>query len=109
MLLLWLLLLLLLLLLLSLLLLFLLSLSLFLLFLLLLLLLLCGRRCCCWHAHVERGHDAHAWSPHLLKWQDQTWLWLRRLCHSAVGESRTNTRALRGGVHRRWEEGLETA
>ena len=60
-----------------------------------------------WHSHVVRAHDTHAWSPHILKWRGHDWLRLQRLWHSSVGESRTNTRAYRGCVHRRWEEGLE--
>ena len=60
-----------------------------------------------WHAHVERRHDSCAWSPIILNWRDHQWLSLRRLWNSALGESRTNTRAFRGHVHRRWQEGLE--
>ena len=60
-----------------------------------------------WHAHVDRGHDAHAWSPYLLTWKGHQWLSLQRLWHSAVGESRTNTIIAHGKVYRRWEEGLQ--
>ena len=62
-----------------------------------------------WRAHAERGHDLHAWSPKLLRWNGGSWLCLQRLWNSASGESRTNTRALRGYVHQRWEEGVEIA
>ena len=62
-----------------------------------------------WRDHVRRGHDIHAWSPKLLLWSGQGWPGLQRLWHSAFGESRTKTRALRGCVHRRWEEGVHTA
>ena len=60
-------------------------------------------------AHVDRKHDPDSWSPHLLSWMGHHWLSLRRLWHSAFGESRTNTRIFRGHVHRRWEEGLKIA
>ena len=60
-----------------------------------------------WHAHVQRGHDTHAWSPHVLNWRGHNWLRTQRLWNSAVGESRTNTRAYRGHVHRRWQDGVE--
>ena len=60
-----------------------------------------------WHAHVQRGHDTHAWSPHVLNRRGHNWLRTQRLWNSAVGESRTNTRAYRGHVHRRWEDGVE--
>jgi hypothetical protein len=62
---------------------------------------------CTWHAHIQRRHDMHAWSPHMLSWRGRSWLGIRRLWNSAAGESRTNTRAYRGHVHRRWEDGLE--
>ena len=60
-----------------------------------------------WHAHVDRRHDPHAWSPHLLSWRGNQWLSIQRLWNSAHGESRTNTRVFRGKVHRQWEEGLK--
>ena len=50
-----------------------------------------------WRDQDWRDHD----------WRNQEWLGLQRLWNSAFGESRTNTRVVRGGVHRRWEEGLE--
>ena len=62
-----------------------------------------------WHAHVNRKHDALAWSPMLLGWRGHQWLGMQRLFSSFFGESRTNTRVLRGVPHRRWEEGFQLA
>ena len=59
-----------------------------------------------WHAHVQRKHDPHTWSHHLLDWKGHQWLTLQRLWNSARGESRTGTRVSRGKPRRRWEEGL---
>lgn len=60
-----------------------------------------------WDAHVKRQHDINAWSHHILSWRGQDWIGLQRLWNSSFGESRTNTRAFRGHVHRRWENGLQ--
>ena len=62
-----------------------------------------------WHSHVQRGHDARAWSGPLLRFRPLGWLNLQRLTASKANESRTRTRAYRGYVHRRWCEGLEAA
>ena len=62
-----------------------------------------------WRAHVKRAHDAHAWSPKVLDWHGRDWLDLQRSLNSAIGESRTNTRAFKGCVHRRWEDGIDVA
>ena len=59
-----------------------------------------------WGSHVDRGHDRGAWSRPLLQWHDLDWLERqRRAASSGPFESRTRTRAYRGGVHRRWSEG----
>ena len=58
-----------------------------------------------WGAHVYRNHDAASWSLSLLRFHDDGWLQQQRFLASGPGESRTNTRACRGKVHRRWEEG----
>ena len=60
-----------------------------------------------WQAHMKRQYDVHVWKPYLLSWKGGDWLGIQRLLNSAFGESRTNTRAYRGHVHRRWEDGLE--
>ena len=60
-----------------------------------------------WHDHVHRKHDPNVWSHHILSWRGNDWLNLQRLWHSAIGESRTRTRAGRGPVYRRWDEGVE--
>ena len=63
-----------------------------------------------WNAHVLRRHDAHVWSPSLLEWHGEEWLQHRRaLAWTGGTESRTNTRAYRGKVQRRWTEGLKEA
>jgi len=62
-----------------------------------------------WAAHVERQHDRKAWSHVLLGWHDSIWLAWRRFFESAPGESRTNTRCVRGPPQRRWQDGLEEA
>ena len=59
-----------------------------------------------WQAHVQREHDGHAWSPHIMNWRGNEWLSMQRLLNSAAGESRTNARVYRGKVYRRCEEGL---
>ena len=62
-----------------------------------------------WDAHVRRAHDSGAWSHALLDCQPETWLDLQRWWHSALGESRTRTRAYRGHVHQRWSAGVNLA
>ena len=60
-----------------------------------------------WNDHVQRKHDPTTWSAPLLEWHGPEWLQLQRLiASSSTQESRTNTRAYRGKVHRRWSEGL---
>ena len=62
-----------------------------------------------WAAHIDRKHDDKAWSHVILGWHDGMWLQWQRFLQSSGHESRTRTRAVRGKVHRRWEEGLEEA
>ena len=62
-----------------------------------------------WAAHVDRKHDSMAWSHIILGWHGGFWLDLQRLFNSSGSESRTRTRAVRGKVQRRWEEGLDDA
>ena len=62
-----------------------------------------------WNDHVLRNHDPRTWSYSVLMWHDQKWLSKVRMACSGVGESRTNTRAVRAKVHRRWEDGLDIA
>ena len=62
-----------------------------------------------WGDHVHRNHDSTSWSLPLLNFHDDTWLHQQRLLHSRMGESRTNTRACRAKVHRRWQEGYHAA
>ena len=57
-----------------------------------------------WASHVQRGHDGQNWSSPILAWRDAEWMQQRRFSQSAAGESRTNTRAIRGGVRKRWQE-----
>lgn len=62
-----------------------------------------------WSAHVNRRHDTGTWSAAILDWHNTTWLTQRRLLHSSANESRTQTRAYRGCVQKRWEESLDEA
>ena len=59
-----------------------------------------------WKAHIDRNHDPSTWSSTLLNFHDHNWLQERRLLASSGNESRTNTRACRMKIHRRWHEGL---
>ena len=58
-----------------------------------------------WGEHVNRNHDPLTWSASLLCFHGEDWLQQQRVRWSAPGESRTNTRAGRSKVHRRWHEG----
>ena len=58
-----------------------------------------------WGDHVYRNHDTATWSLSLLQFHGDEWLEQQRASSSGPGESRTNTRACRGKVHRRWHEG----
>jgi hypothetical protein len=62
-----------------------------------------------WDAHVQRAHDDGAWSHVLRDWRSGQWLILRRLLHSALGESRTRSRTNRGRVQQRWSAGVQLA
>ena len=64
---------------------------------------------CKWRAHVERQHDPGCWASHILNWHDEVWLASRRYLYSGSGESRTQTRSVRGKVHRRWDESVTIA
>ena len=69
-----------------------------------------ARSVCTWRDHVQRNHDRSAWSAPLLAWHDQEWLHMQRVMASTShNESRTRTRACRGKVHRRWEDGASRA
>ena len=60
-----------------------------------------------WGGHVYRNHDAATWSHSLLNFHGADWLSEQRALWSGPGESRTNTRAFHGKVHRRWYEGYK--
>ena len=62
-----------------------------------------------WGDHTHRNHDAATWSSALLQFHGDDWLQQQRALSSGIAESRTNTRAYRGKVHRRWQEGYEKA
>ena len=60
-----------------------------------------------WGDHVYRNHDPATWSASLLRFHGEDWLQQQRVRSSGIAESRTNTRAYRGHVHRRWQQGYE--
>lgn len=61
-----------------------------------------------WHAHVQRAHDAGTWSYARMNHHGAVWLQTQRdVASGPRGEPRTNTRAYRGKVQRRWHEGAQ--
>ena len=62
-----------------------------------------------WAAHGHRGHDERCWSPHVLKWRDNSWLLLQRFMCSGMHEMLTRTRVCPGRPFTRWAQGLEVA
>ena len=62
-----------------------------------------------WGDHVHRNHDTATWSFEILNYHGADWLQQQPVPSSGVAESRTDTRAYRGKVHRRWQEGHEKA
>ena len=60
-----------------------------------------------WKAHLDRGHDAKAWSKPALAWQNDAWLSERRSRFSTLTATRTRTRTGQAGIYTRWETGLQ--
>ena len=75
-----------------------------------------ARRVVTWQSHLERSRDRHVWAAHLLSVRNAQWLRLQRARHAPVISrslrpwtalaGRTATRATRGHVAIRWEDGM---
>ena len=55
-----------------------------------------------WDAHIRRGHNASAWSTHLVDFRGEAFLAERR----AFNRGRTATRSSSGFPSRRWHDGV---
>ena len=62
------------------------------------------RHVCTWRAHLERGHDQHAWAHKFFNHQAEEWL-----STDSCSSSRLRTRVCPGRPSTRWFEGVHSA
>ena len=63
-----------------------------------------------WEDHCNRGNDATNWNNFIIDYRAEDWLNQRRLMHTTSGgEVRTQTRASRAKVNKRYFEGCKEA
>ena len=74
------------------------------------------KRACKWNEHLERPRNSVNWSAKLLHYHDRAWFIQKRASllpsNPRIGSclaGRTDTRADRGGVCRRWHDGIAFA
>ena len=67
------------------------------------------KRVVAWNEHLHRPRNGNSWAAVLLKFRDSKWLETQRLLNSTGSESRTCTRAARGFVAMRWQDGVKIA